>query len=57
VGLLNIGAKRSGATTSQAAHNFAAARDINYVGFVEGDDIFSDNVDVVVTDGLPAMWP
>jgi hypothetical protein len=29
-----------------------AARDINYVGFVEGDDIFSDKVDVVVTDGF-----
>ncbi len=26
--------------------------DINYVGFVEGDDIFSDKVDVVVTDGF-----
>ena len=25
---------------------------INYCGFVEGDDIFSGDVDVVVTDGF-----
>jgi glycerol-3-phosphate acyltransferase PlsX len=29
-----------------------AASDVNYVGFVEGHDIFSDKVDVVVTDGF-----
>ena len=29
-----------------------SASDINYVGFVEGHDIFSDKVDVVVTDGF-----
>jgi glycerol-3-phosphate acyltransferase PlsX len=29
-----------------------SATDINYVGFVEGHDIFSDQVDVVVTDGF-----
>jgi glycerol-3-phosphate acyltransferase PlsX len=28
------------------------ASDLNYVGFVEGHDIFSDKVDVVVTDGF-----
>ena len=27
-------------------------RGLNYVGFVEGDDIFSGDVDVVVTDGF-----
>jgi glycerol-3-phosphate acyltransferase PlsX len=36
----------------QAAHNLLAASDLNYVGFVEGNDIFSDDVDVVVTDGF-----
>jgi len=36
----------------QAANNLLAAGDINYVGFVEGHDIFSDKVDVVVTDGF-----
>jgi glycerol-3-phosphate acyltransferase PlsX len=29
-----------------------AASGLNYVGFVEGHDIFSDKVDVVVTDGF-----
>ena len=29
-----------------------SASGINYVGFVEGHDIFSDKVDVVVTDGF-----
>ena len=53
VGLLNIGAEEiKGNDIVQAAHNLLAAIDINYVGFVEGDDIFSDKVDVVVTDGF-----
>ncbi|GAC1668192.1 MAG: phosphate acyltransferase PlsX [Steroidobacteraceae bacterium] len=53
VGLLNIGAEEiKGNDTVQAAHNLLSATDLNYVGFVEGDDIFSDKVDVVVTDGF-----
>jgi len=53
VGLLNIGAEEiKGNDVVQAAHNLLAAGDLNYVGFVEGDDIFSDKVDVVVTDGF-----
>jgi phosphate acyltransferase len=53
VGLLNIGEEEvKGNDTVQAAHNLMAAADINYVGFVEGHDIFSDQVDVVVTDGF-----
>ncbi len=53
VGLLNIGAEEiKGTDIVQAAHNLLSAGDINYVGFVEGDDIFSDKVDVVVTDGF-----
>jgi phosphate acyltransferase len=53
VGLLNIGKEEvKGNETVQAAHNLMAAADINYVGFVEGHDIFSDTVDVVVTDGF-----
>jgi glycerol-3-phosphate acyltransferase PlsX len=53
VGLLNIGTEDiKGNDVVQAAHNLLAAMDINYVGFVEGDDIFSDKVDVVVTDGF-----
>jgi glycerol-3-phosphate acyltransferase PlsX len=53
VGLLNIGEEEvKGNDIVQAAHNLMAAADINYVGFVEGHDIFSDSVDVVVTDGF-----
>jgi glycerol-3-phosphate acyltransferase PlsX len=53
VGLLNIGAEEiKGNETVQAAHILMGAAPINYVGFVEGHDIFSDKVDVVVTDGF-----
>ena len=53
VGLLNIGEEEiKGNDIVKAAHNLLAASDINYVGFVEGHDIFSDEVDVVVTDGF-----
>src|ERR1700731_2003546 len=53
VGLLNIGEEEiKGNDTVQAAHNLLTASDLNYVGFVEGHDIFSDKVDVVVTDGF-----
>src|SRR5271154_5764822 len=53
VGLLNIGEEEiKGNETVQAAHVLMSASDINYVGFVEGHDIFSDQVDVVVTDGF-----
>src|ERR1700676_1062169 len=53
VGLLNIGEEEvKGNDIVQAAHNLLTASDVNYVGFVEGHDIFSDKVDVVVTDGF-----
>jgi len=53
VGLLNIGEEDiKGDETVRAAHTLLAASNINYVGFVEGHDIFGDEVDVVVTDGF-----
>jgi phosphate acyltransferase len=53
IGLLNIGAEDiKGHDAVQAAHELIGARGLNYVGFVEGHDIFSDRVDVVVTDGF-----
>jgi glycerol-3-phosphate acyltransferase PlsX len=53
VGLLNIGEEEiKGNEIVQAANNLLSAADINYVGFVEAHDIFSDKVDVVVTDGF-----
>jgi glycerol-3-phosphate acyltransferase PlsX len=57
VGLLNIGEEdMKGHEVVQAAHALlgasGAAGSLNYIGFVEGDDIFSGAVDVVVTDGF-----
>jgi len=53
VGLLNIGEEEiKGNDTVRSAHALIAASGINYVGFVEGHDIFSGKVDVVVTDGF-----
>ena len=57
VGLLNIGEEdMKGHEIVQGAHALlgasGAAHVLNYIGFVEGDDIFSGDVDVVVTDGF-----
>jgi phosphate acyltransferase len=53
IGLLNIGEEEiKGNEVVQAAHNLLSTSGLNYVGFVEGHDIFSDKVDVVVTDGF-----
>ena len=53
IGLLNIGEEDiKGHEVVQSAHALLATTHLNYVGFVEGDDIFSGDVDVVVTDGF-----
>jgi glycerol-3-phosphate acyltransferase PlsX len=53
VGLLNIGEEdMKGHEVVQAAHALIGASSLNYIGFVEGNDIFSGDVDVVVTDGF-----
>jgi phosphate acyltransferase len=53
IGLLNIGEEdMKGHEVVQAAHVLLTQSGLNYVGFVEGDDIFSGAVDVVVTDGF-----
>ncbi len=53
VGLLNIGEEDiKGHKVVQAAHALLAGGEVRYVGFVEGDGIFSGEVDVVVTDGF-----
>jgi phosphate acyltransferase len=53
IGLLNIGEEDiKGHEIVQAAHALLASSGLNYIGFVEGDDIFSGDVDVVVTDGF-----
>ena len=55
VGLLNVGeeeAKGNDAVRGAAAQLRDADCPIHFHGFVEGDDIFSGTVDVIVTDGF-----
>jgi glycerol-3-phosphate acyltransferase PlsX len=53
IGLLNIGEEEiKGNETVQTAHTLIAESGVNYIGFVEGHDIFTGKVDVVVTDGF-----
>ena len=54
VGLLNIGSEemKGNERVKEAALLLTDSTNINYVGFVEGDDIFKGTVDVVVCDGF-----
>ncbi|HEX7416737.1 MAG TPA: phosphate acyltransferase PlsX, partial [Steroidobacteraceae bacterium] len=53
VGLLNIGEEEiKGHDIVREAHELIGRSRLNYVGFVEGNDIFTGEVDVVVTDGF-----
>ena len=53
VALLNIGEEDiKGRDSIREAGALLANSSLNYVGFIEGGDIFSDKVDVVVTDGF-----
>jgi glycerol-3-phosphate acyltransferase PlsX len=53
VGLLNIGEEEmKGNDTIREAAALLAASPLNYVGFVEGDDIYTGKVDVVACDGF-----
>jgi glycerol-3-phosphate acyltransferase PlsX len=53
VGLLNIGAEEiKGHEQIKEAGRLLAASELNYVGFIEGDDIYAGTVDVVVCDGF-----
>jgi len=53
VGLLNIGAEEiKGNMQIQQAGRLLSDSQLNYIGFVEGDDIYMGDVDVVVCDGF-----
>ncbi|AGA91119.1 fatty acid/phospholipid synthesis protein PlsX [Thioflavicoccus mobilis 8321] len=53
VGLLNIGEEEiKGNEQVKQAHELLSTCDLNYVGYVEGDDIYLGDVDVVVMDGF-----
>ena len=53
VGLLNIGIEniKGNETIKEAAELFRNSR-LNYQGFVEGDAIFTGNVDIIICDGF-----
>ncbi len=53
IGLLNIGSEAiKGNETVKQASQLISGTALNYVGFVEGDDIYTGKVDVVVADGF-----
>lgn len=53
IGLLNIGEEEvKGNERVKEAARLLAGSSLNYVGFVEGDDIYKGRVDVVVCDGF-----
>ncbi|WP_413470677.1 phosphate acyltransferase PlsX [Thalassotalea sp. LPB0316] len=54
IALLNMGQEdiKGSDTIKQAALQLKENPDINYVGFVEGNDIFTDKADVIVCDGF-----
>ncbi|HBR96136.1 MAG TPA: phosphate acyltransferase PlsX [Gammaproteobacteria bacterium] len=53
VGLLNIGAEEiKGNEQVKTAGKLLEETEINYIGFVEGNAIYSESVDVVVCDGF-----
>ena len=53
VGLLNIGSEEiKGNELVKEADKLLQQADINYIGFVEGDQVYLGDVDVVVTDGF-----
>ena len=53
IGLLNIGEEeiKGNEQVKQAARLLANSH-LNFIGYVEGNDLFSGNVDIVVTDGF-----
>lgn len=53
IGLLNIGSEEiKGSVAVKETGQLLADSELNYFGFVEGDDIYSGTVDVIVCDGF-----
>jgi glycerol-3-phosphate acyltransferase PlsX len=53
VGILSNGAEETkGTDLTREAAKLCRQTDLNFVGYVEGHDLFADHVDVVVTDGF-----
>jgi glycerol-3-phosphate acyltransferase PlsX len=53
IGLLNIGEEEiKGNEQVKGAHELLSNSSLNYVGYVEGDDIYKGGTDVIVSDGF-----
>ncbi len=53
LGLLNIGQEEiKGNEQVKGAHELLTGSSMNYIGYVEGDDVYKGGVDVVVCDGF-----
>ncbi|MES9811743.1 MAG: phosphate acyltransferase PlsX [Candidatus Thiodiazotropha sp.] len=53
IGLLNIGQEEiKGNEQVKEAHELLLQSSLNYVGYVEGDDIYQGGTDVIVSDGF-----
>ena len=54
VALLNVGAEeiKGNEQVKKTAKLLSDTKNINYIGYVEGNDIFSQKADVIVTDGF-----
>jgi glycerol-3-phosphate acyltransferase PlsX len=53
IGLLNIGQEEiKGNEQVKGAHELLSKSSLNYIGYVEGDDVCKGGVDVVVADGF-----
>jgi glycerol-3-phosphate acyltransferase PlsX len=54
VALLNVGSEeiKGNDQVKKTARLLTDAKNINYIGYVEGNDIFSQKADVIVTDGF-----
>ena len=53
VALLNVGAEEvKGSEKVKAASALLAETDLNYVGYIEGDELYTSKVDVIVCDGF-----
>jgi glycerol-3-phosphate acyltransferase PlsX len=54
VALLNVGAEeiKGNDQVKYAAQILSNAKGINYIGYIEGNDIFTEKADVIVTDGF-----
>jgi len=53
IGLLNIGQEEiKGNEQVKVAHELLSKSSLNYIGYVEGDDVYTGGADVVVADGF-----